>query len=390
MLRHLHVRNLAVLAEASVEWKAGFNVLTGETGAGKSIVVDSLSLLAGARASADLIRSGAETLSVAGVFGPLPPPVVSSLDTAGVTVDSDEIVIRREINRAGRNRVYANDQPITLRLLSEVAPALLRIHGQREELGLAQPELQRLWLDRQGGDDARELLRRVARRFADYRGVAERLERMSGNDRIHQERIDLLTFQLGEIERVGLTAGEDDQLSQERNLLRNSEAVFAALGGLVQRLVENDGSVSETLAIVHSELDGVGEWEPTAVEWGLEVDELRIRAQELARTVSDRLQSIDADPTRLAQIEERLAVVERICHKYGPRSDDVLERFAVMRGELDELDTDAVDRGELEQRVAQALADYREVALELSAARAAWADGFCQRLADELAELALA
>ncbi|MCP3997042.1 MAG: AAA family ATPase, partial [bacterium] len=150
MLRDLHIRNLAVLEEASIEFGQGFNVLSGETGAGKSIVVDSLALLSGVRASSDLIRTGAESLTVTGFFDP-DPAAHRLLGEVGLEGDGEELVIRREVTRSGRNRVFLNDRPVTLKLVAELAPALIRIHGQREELGLVAPELQRTWLDLSGG-----------------------------------------------------------------------------------------------------------------------------------------------------------------------------------------------------------------------------------------------
>ncbi|KAB2968787.1 MAG: AAA family ATPase, partial [Thermoanaerobaculia bacterium] len=179
MLRSLHVRNLAVLAGGELELGPGLNVLTGETGAGKSLVVDSLALLAGARADADLVREGADALSVAGVFD-LPAEARDALEAAGLEVEGDELVVRREIGREGRNRVFINDQPATLRLLQQLAPGLLRIHGQREELGLADPALQREWLDRAGGEEAVALVRAVGERWAAWRALADRVERLAG------------------------------------------------------------------------------------------------------------------------------------------------------------------------------------------------------------------
>ncbi len=162
MLRDLHVRNLAVLAEVSVEFGPGLNVFTGETGAGKSIVVDSLALLAGTRASSDLLRAGAELVAVTGVFAPDGDLWRRELEAAGVGGESDELVVRREVSREGRNRVFINDQLVTLGLLAQIAPSLLRIHTQREELGLVSPDLQRSWLDRSGGQEAAELAARTA------------------------------------------------------------------------------------------------------------------------------------------------------------------------------------------------------------------------------------
>src|SRR3954468_21164572 len=163
---------MAVLAEAAVEFGAGFNVLSGETGAGKSIVVDSLSLLAGARASADLVRTGAEALTVSGVFEPEGKGWRGVLDEAGLEAEGSEVLIRREIARSGRNRVFVNDQPTTLRLLSDLAPFLLRIHGQRDELGLINPELQRGRVDRSGGPEGEALLARVVAAFDQHARLA--------------------------------------------------------------------------------------------------------------------------------------------------------------------------------------------------------------------------
>jgi DNA repair protein RecN (Recombination protein N) len=390
MLAHLHIRNLAVLAEASVDFREGFNVLTGETGAGKSIVVDSLSLLAGARASADLIRTGADNLTVTGVFEGLAPEAREILAAAGIDTGADDLVVRREINRAGRNRVYLNDQPATLRLLADVAPWLLRIHGQREELGLAQPELQRTWLDRQGGEQGEVLTERVAAGYRAYRELADRLERVTGNDRIRQERIDLLTYQIGEIEQAALAEDEDTSLRSEREQLRHGEQIAQALGAVVDDLLEADGSVAETLAHLHDGLTQIEAWQPRAGEWREEIDELRIRAQELARTVAGSRSDTAADPSRLAEIEDRLSTVERLGRKYGPSCREVLERCRSLRAELDELELDAEDRDQLTAEAETALAEYRDAALELSASRAAWGRTLAERVRGELTELALA
>ncbi|MEM8934771.1 MAG: AAA family ATPase, partial [Acidobacteriota bacterium] len=180
MLLDLHIRNLAVVEEATIELGPGFNVLSGETGAGKSIVVDSLALLAGVRASQDQIRTGADTLAVTGVFRPEGDAWRAVLAAAGLDGDGGddaerELVIRREISRNGRNRVFVDDQPTTLKLVGELAPHLIRIHGQREELGLVDPELQRTWLDRCGGAELAGAAVAVRAAHAERRRLADRL-----------------------------------------------------------------------------------------------------------------------------------------------------------------------------------------------------------------------
>lgn len=390
MLREIHVRNLAVLAEAAVELGAGFNVLSGETGAGKSIVVDSLSLLAGARASTEMVRTGAEALTVSGVFEPEGDGWRAVLEEAGLEAEGDEVLVRREIGRSGRNRVFVNDQPTTLRLLADLAPYLLRIHGQRDELGLIEPDLQRAMLDRSGGPDAQPLLDRVAAAFEQHARLAERLERLSGDDRVRRERIDLLRFQASEIDAAKLRAGEEVELKAERDVLRNAEAITRALGTAFSLLFEDEGAAVERIGKAGSLLAEVEAWEPQAAAWGAELEEARIRLTETARSLQHRLDGLEADPARLDFVEERLAVIERLCRKHGGDSGAVLARRAEIEAELAELEGDAENRDELEGKVAAALAEYREAALALSKAREAWGKALTERIEGELKDLGLA
>ncbi len=401
MLRELHVRNLAVLAAAAVELGPGFNVLSGETGAGKSMVVDSLALLAGVRASTDLIRTGAETLTVSGVFADLGAAwqrVRRVLEEAGVEAPGDgeaeEVLIRREVSRSGRSRVFVNDQPTTLRLLADLAPHLLRIHGQRDELGLIDPGLQRVWLDRTGGADGARRLAAVAAAHGEVERLGARLERLTGDDRQRRERLELLRYQADEIDAARLQPGEETALRSERDVLRHAEAIARAVGTTAALLSEEEGSAVERLARGRSLLEGVEAWEPGAREWRAELEELRIRAAELATTLARRLDGLEADPDRLDEVEQRLAVVDRLCRKYGGRlaaagTAEVLAQRREIAAELAELEGDADDRDELAARHAEALGRYRDLALELSERRAGWGRELVARIEAELADLAL-
>ena len=390
VLREIHVRNLAVLAEASVEFGEGFNVLSGETGAGKSIVVDSLSLLAGARASTEMVRTGAEALTVSGVFEPEGKGWRGVLEEAGLEAEGEEVLIRREIGRSGRNRVFVNDQPTTLRLLADLAPYILRIHGQRDELGLIEPDLQRAMLDRSGGPEAGPLLARVAETFDSYTRLAERLERLSGDDRMRREQLDLLRFQAGEIDAAKLRAGEDAELKAERDVLRNAEAITRSLGTALSLLFEEEGAAVERVGKARSLLSEVEAWEPQAAAWGTELDEVGIRLSETARSLQHRLDGLEADPARLDFVEERLALIERLCRKHGGDSNAVLARRTEIEAELAELEGDDANRDELEAKVAAALKEYREAALALSKAREAWGKALVGRIEGELKDLGLA
>jgi DNA repair protein RecN (Recombination protein N) len=388
VLRSLHVRNLAVLAGGELDLGPGFNVLTGETGAGKSLVVDSIALLAGARAASDLVRDGTENLAVAGVFD-LPPETRARLLEAGLEVEGEELVVRREIGREGRNRVFLNDQPATLRLLQEIAPALLRIHGQREELGLANPELQREWLDRAGGAPAAALLGRTASAFERWRAIADRLERLSGDRRLREERLDLLRFQAREIDETRLTAGEEEELRRDREVLRHAEAILQALAAGYNALIEDEGAATERLSLARQELAAIAAWEPTAAAASAELEELQTRTAELGRTLAERLAEIETEPGRLDAVEARLAVVERLLRKYGSDSAGVLARREEIRAELAELEDDSSHREELAAEAALSLEDYRAAAEELSEARRDWGRDLAERLERELADLAL-
>ena len=236
----------------------GLNVLTGETGAGKSIVVDSLALLAGARAADELIRTDADTLSVTGVFAPAGDGWRQLLADAGLEVDGDEVLVRREISRSGRNRVFVNDQPTTLRLLADLALHLLRIHGQRDELGLVDPELQRVWLDRSGGEAAAALARPRGGRLGALHpprrapGAAHRRPAVAGR----AARPAPLPGAASSTP-CGLVAGEEEALRGERDVLRNSEAIASALGGSFELLFEDEGAAVDRLARSQGLLAGI-------------------------------------------------------------------------------------------------------------------------------------
>jgi DNA repair protein RecN (Recombination protein N) len=394
VLRELHVRNLAVLAKVSIDFGAGFNVVSGETGAGKSIVVDSLALLAGARASDDMIRTGAEQLTVAGVFEPVGDEWREVLAGAGIEAAADgggpaELVVRREIHRNGRNRVFIDDQPATVRVLADLAPSLLRIHGQREELGLVAPDLQRAWLDRSGGPKAGELQGRVARAHDRWARLAERLAGVTGDRRSREERLDLLRFQASEIDAARLAAGEDDELRRERDVLRNAEAITQALGTSVELLFDEDGAAIDRIARSEDLLAGIADWQSEAAAWRSELEDARIRVEEVARSLRGRLDGIEADPRRLDAVEERLAAIERMGKKYGGAAVAVLERRREIGEEIEALEAEGGNREELEAEVAAALDAYRAEALALSARRARWGEVLAARVHREIADLGL-
>ena len=389
MLRDLFIRNLAVVEEAHLELGDGFNVLSGETGAGKSIVVDSLALLAGVRASSDQIRTGADGLTVTGLFEVVEGPWRDLLDEAGVELLEGELVIRREVSRSGRSRAYLNDRPVTLRLLQGLAPFLLRIHGQREELGLVDPELQRTWLDRCGGEEAVRLAAKVAEQHASWQEAAQRLERLTGDERARNERLDFLRFQLAEIEDARPQAGEEVELREERGVLRHAEAIQQAISTGCDGLFDGENAAYEALSHAVQQLEGIAEWEPRAAEWTRELEELRIRLGELEAVFRRRLDEVESDPGRLNAVEDRLAVLERLFRKHGDTSEELLVRRDALRAEIDELAGDEATLDELRARVEERLEAFRVAAAELTEGRRRWATVLEERVMGDLEQLAL-
>jgi DNA repair protein RecN (Recombination protein N) len=390
MLTHLHIRNLAVIEDVSVEFGSGLNVLTGETGAGKSILIDALALLSGVRATSDLIRKGTDRLTVTGIFRPSGEAWIESLTRAGLAVEDDAIVIRREVTRDGPNRVFVNDEPVTLKLLTRIAPLLLRIHAQREELNLVSPEFQRQLLDRSGGKSGERILAATAGAFEKYRELLDRWRRLAGDEKARLERLDLLRFQRQEIDAAKVVEGEEDELRTERDVLRHSEAIRQALGESVNSLFEDEGSAAERMATSARALGAVAEWEPRSAEWATELEELRIRLEDMSRDVAKQLQQLSADPGRLDEIEDRLALLERLFRKYGATSGDVVEYRKKIGLELDELTMDDESRQGLEAEMAASLDAYSKQALELTSARKKWGESLASDVERELADLAMA
>ncbi len=378
-----------MLTEVGLELGPGLNILSGETGAGKSLVVDSLALLAGARASNELIGHAGEIMSVIGVFVPSGDDWRLPLREAGVEVEADELVVRREVSREGRNRVFINDQPVTLALLARIAPQLLRIHTQREELGLLSSELQRQWLDRSGGEAAKPLLARVARAHHEYEELAGRLARVSGDERLRSERADLLRFQLREIDSAQVVAGEEDELRQERAVLRNSEAIRDSLGRSYALLYDDEGAASERLARANEAIAAISAWEPNAEAWGEILGVLALQLEEVSSGVRERLEQVEADPARLDVVETRLATLERLLKKYGSTSAEVVRYRDAIAGELEGIELDSEDRSELERRVGEAREAFARAAHDLSQARGKWASALESGVERELADLAL-
>jgi DNA repair protein RecN (Recombination protein N) len=390
VLSSLRVRDLAVLEDVDVTLDTGLTVLTGETGAGKSLVVDALSLLSGERSDATLVRGGAERLVVEGSFETDDAAVAAVLGAAGLGEPGArgpvEIVVRREVSALGKGRLFIDGSPAALRTLAELAPRLLVLYGQAEARELLDPAAPRELLDRFAAlaDRAAE----VERLHAAWTGKDADRERIAALGKDGPARLELLEFRIGEIDRAAPAAGEEEELGREKTALSTVERRGRLLGEAVAALESDEGGALPALAALRRTLLALGELDPAASERLGIVDELIERVSDLAASSSRDLEKLEADPTRLSAVVERLDVLAKLRRKYGATLEEVLsyrERIGRERDELADLEG-ALRKAE--KAADEAFAAYRSAALELSTARTAAAPRLGKAVERQLSDLA--
>jgi DNA repair protein RecN (Recombination protein N) len=371
MLRVLRIRNLAVIESVEVEFDPGFNVLTGETGAGKSILVEAVSLLLGARASADLVRTGE-----------LQAIIEAEFDDGGRT-----LTIRREVTNQGRSRSFVNGTVATASALRDLSQRLVELHGQHEHQALLDPLSHLPLLDSYA--QLGELADRVASAWRTLRMAREQLDRARMDGRERAARLDLVGFQLGEIEKASVRAGEDDELATEKHVLANAERVQRLCEESYAILYESDQAVLAGLGPVWKRVGELGSLDAQFAEYLSTRDDIKSRLEDLASFLRRYSDGIDASPARLQQVEDRLVLLERVKRKYGPALDDVIAKGAELRREHNLLSDSGGTPTELEQAVAVASREYLDSARHLSSRRRAAATQFGGQLERLLAGLAM-
>lgn len=372
MLRFLGIRNLAVIETLDVDFEAGLTVLTGETGAGKSILVEAVGLLMGSRASADLIRTGERQATVQAVFE---------------SPEGEEILVRREVADSGRSRAFIDGSLVSAADLRLLGARLVDLHGQHEHQALLASETHLDLLD--SWASLSSMRDKVASSFREWRGLEEKAARLKARERDRAGRIDLLSFQLAEIDNVRPIPGEDEQLTARREVLRSADRLQRLCRESYDDLYEKEGAVIEKLGGVWRRVAELASIDAAFAPY-LETRELiTAHLDELARSLRSYADDMDASPAALQQVEDRLALVERLKRKYGPTLADVLERQAAMRQEVEELSATGEHLSEVEAASARAKAAFVDAASLLSRERKAASPRFARRLAAELAELAM-
>ncbi len=366
MLLELRAENYAVIDHAIAVFGPGLNLLTGETGAGKSILVDALALLMGDKASSDVVRHGADRAVVACVFEST-PGAENTLEANGIDAEGTEIILRREIQAGGKGRVYVNNQPATVNVLRQLAPELALVHAQSETMGSFDQAQQRQLLDRSAGINTD----RVGAAFQEWSETCARLERLEGDEQARLREADLWSFQKNEIESAAIREKEDEELEIERRVLANAEKLLAAAMSAHELLYESDRSAEAALRAALKNLEELARYDPQFTEAVEQVKSARALVDDVSDTVRDYTSKIQASPDRLAELEDRLEALNRLKRKYGSTLAQVLAHGQEVAAKLAEIENR--DQLLLELRAARSKAAdaYRLAAAEITAERTA-------------------
>ena len=371
MLIEMRLENYAVIDNLVVEFGQGLNLLTGETGAGKSILVDALALLLGDKASSDVIRTGAQRAVVSAVFeadgAAEKPPLAAILESNGLDESDDgSLILRREIAAGGKGRVFVNNQPATVAVLRLLAPHLATIHAQNESILSFDAAARLGLLDSFAGSQ----LEAVETAFAAWKKIRTRIEELEQGEQDRLRLVDLWIFQKREIEDGRLQSGEDESLEGEKRVLANAEKIYNAAMNAFDLLYEGNGSTASSLRAAQKQVEELVRYEPKFQEALAALETARISVEDVGATVRDYAGGIHASPEHLAKVEDRLALLDRLKRKYGPTLDEVIAFGAEVSRKLSEVENkDEILRG-LRSELARAAVEYLKAARGLSKKRA--------------------
>jgi DNA repair protein RecN (Recombination protein N) len=389
MLVELVVENFAVVERLRLRLHPGLNALTGETGSGKSLVVDALSLLLGGRASLDMIRTGAARAAVSGIFElPQDPALRRLLDDAGIEAEDGELLIEREVLANGKSRAWVASRPVTAALLREIAPYLGDIHGQHDQQKLFSPDSQRELLDEAAG--AAGLLDACAAAFHAWRAAAGELDELNRAEAEKLRLADLWNMQRKEIEAAQLTPGHDAQLENDRRVLRNVARLSEAATIAYDALSESEHNAAASLALALRKIEEAARIDESLAPLAGSLRPAVIAVQEAAHELRHYIGNLEADPRRLEDVENRLAQIEKLKRKYGATIDEILAFLQQVRAQIHAVETAGERRAALEASLRELEAAYREQALKLRALRQKAARKLEKAVESELAGLAMA
>jgi DNA repair protein RecN (Recombination protein N) len=364
MLVELRAENYAVIDHAIAVFGPGLNLLTGETGAGKSILVDALALLMGGKSSTEIVRHGAEKAVVACVFEAT-PAAEAILEENGIDAEGNEIILRREILSNGKGRVFVNNQPGTVAVLRQLAPELALVHAQSETLASFDQTQQRMLLDRFAAISTDD----VVSAYEAWNGAQTKLNDLLANEQERLRMVDLWSFQAKEIASANLLVGEDERLETEKRVLANAEKLYAAAMGGFDQLYEGGTSAEAALRAAGKNLEELARYDDKFIEAAQQIASVRAIVGDVSAGLRDYAERIDASPERLAEIEDRLALLDRLKRKHGKTVDEVIALGEEVQRKLAEVEDRDETLKALRAALAKAAEAYRQAATSLTGQR---------------------
>ncbi len=389
MLLELRAENYAVIDRAVASFGRGLNLLTGETGAGKSILIDALALLLGGKASSDVVRHGADKAVVGCVFE-MTPGALAILEANGIEAESDDILLRREIVANGKGRVFVNNQATTVGVLRQLAPELALVHAQGETTGAFDQTQQRLLLDRFAGAGVAGAVDAVGTAFRAWKATRERLEVLQSAEQDRLRMADLWRFQSGEIAGAGLAAVDEDAvLEAEKRLLGNAEKLHHAAMTAHELLYEGEGSAETSLTAALKQVEELARYDTRFTEPAQQLAAAKATVEDVSVEVRDFAERVSASPDRLEEIEDRLAALDRLKRKYGQTLTEVIAFGQEAARQLAEVENRDVLLVELRAREAVDAEAYRAAAGTLTAGRSEAADRLGRLAEAQINDLAM-
>ena len=388
MLRELHISNLAVIADARVEFDVGLNCFTGATGAGKSLVIGAIELLLGLRPASDLLRAGADEGRVTGMFQVDDAEQLRQVDAItdlNVSGEGGELLLVRKLLASGRSTASLNGRPITLQMLKQIGEVLVDVHGQHDSTFLLKPSNQLGVVDRFADVDA--LRERYHEVYAELAEARRKIADLGTGERLRKQQLELLTFQAEEIDKADLSAAEHVELEGRASMLQNVERIRTDASETHQLLVESESSLVDQLKPLAATLDELAALDPQLKPIGESMRSGLIQIEEAAFDLGRYVERLEGDPETLAEVNERLNTINRLLRKYGINVDAVLEFRAKIQVEIDTLSNAAANADELSKKIAPLEKKLRELGGELTKKRQAAARAIGPRVQAQLAEL---
>lgn len=366
MLTSLKIENVAIIESAAIEFGCGLNVLTGETGAGKSIVIDSINAILGERTSREIIRTGAQNAKVYAVFEDVNDTVRGVLDENGIECEDGVLIINRTINRDGKNACRINGAPVTVSMLREIGRELIDIHGQHDSQSLLSPEKHCGFVDSFAGNA--ELRADYGEKYSSLCAIRSELKKLTTDESSKSQRIDFLTYQIDELEKADITVGERDELKARKSLINNSQKVMESLN-IAYEALRADGAGIDMVSDAESEISNAAAYMESLGEASEKITDIRYELDDIAELVRDAMSEIDFDPSELDEIEERLDLLYRLSKKYGDTEDEMLDYLSKAREELDGIAFSEEKVKELRRMEKEALTAAEEAAERLTESR---------------------